>query len=247
MALELDSMAIGVLLGLLLGMVLLYLFLAGRLDARAERTAQARADRMFEQQRDGLVDQFEETATAKLKEWEATELVQAVEKARQDSLDKQRYVVKGKVGEQMAPLFPEFAERYDPADARFIGSPVDYIIFDNMSQVVEGADLPLEIVLLDVKTGEKAALTTIQRRIRDAVGAKRVRWETMKLSVTGTEEQPGASAAKPGSLKFKMIVEDGKSSFVCPSCGTHVPTSDAKQVANQVVCPECRRPLARSG
>lgn len=245
MAFEVEFLVIGVLIGVLLGVFVLYALLAKRLDARAEGIAQGRAVRMFEQQRAGLETQFREMYGAKLEEWKATELVETVGRARQDAVDKQRYVVKGKVGEQMAPLFPESAERYDPADARFIGSPVDYIIFDNLSQVADGSDLPLEVVLLDIKTGEKAALTAVQRRIRDAVEARRVRWETMKLSLASESEQAPLPTAKPGGVKISMVVGDGQAAIVCPNCRSRVVPSDAKLVANQLWCPSCGKSLTK--
>ena len=72
-------------------------------------------------------------------------------KVRKDALDKSRAVLKGKIGEQMAPVLPEF--RYNPADARFLGSPIDYIIFDGYSEAKEGRGKIRRIVLMDVKTG----------------------------------------------------------------------------------------------
>lgn len=65
----------------------------------------------------------------------------------------------------MAPLLPEFRDLYDPADARFIGSPIDYIIFKNLSKVDSAEEAPLEIVFVDVKTG-KSALTKAQQMNR---------------------------------------------------------------------------------
>src|SRR5437867_5427523 len=104
MALELEFLVVGVVVGVVLGLVIIYVLLAKRLDARAESVAQGRAVRIFEQQRTGLETQFREIYGAKLEEWKATELAETVGRARQDAVDKQRYVVKGKVGEQMAPL-----------------------------------------------------------------------------------------------------------------------------------------------
>lgn len=72
----------------------------------------------------------------------------AAEKDRiiQEALAKSRAVLKGKIGEQMAPLLEAFP--FEPADAHFIGSPIDYIVFSGYSK-----DDPTEVVLLDIKTG----------------------------------------------------------------------------------------------
>jgi predicted Holliday junction resolvase-like endonuclease/predicted RNA-binding Zn-ribbon protein involved in translation (DUF1610 family) len=245
MALELELLVAGILVGTVLGILIVYAVLARRVEERAEGIAHGRADRMFEQQRASLEIRFREVYDARFQEWKATELTETVGRARQDTADKQRYIVKGKVGEQMAPLFPEFAQRYAPADARFIGSPVDYIIFDNLSQVAEGSEIPLEIVFLDIKTGEKATLSTVQRRIRDAVEARRVRWETMKLSIAPETEGAPAEPAKPGHIEFTIVSDHGRVTYLCPNCGGSIPSSDARITSGQLLCPRCGKPLTK--
>ena len=83
--------------------------------------------------------------------------------------DRSRSVVKGLVTEQMAPLLGEFPG--DPSDARFLGSPIDYIVFDGLSD----GDVD-EIVFVEVKTHRGVNLTSSERAVRDAVKEKRVRW-----------------------------------------------------------------------
>ncbi len=95
------------------------------------------------------------------------------DRIRKDALSKSRAVLKGKIGEQMAPLLAAFP--FEPADARFIGAPVDYIVFDGYSR-----NNPTEVVLLDIKTGN-AQLSTIERRISELVKVKRVRWMTIRI------------------------------------------------------------------
>ena len=48
--------------------------------------------------------------------------------ARKDSVERARSSLKGQIAEQMAPLLPGFP--YRPADARFLGDPIDYVVFD---------------------------------------------------------------------------------------------------------------------
>lgn len=97
---------------------------------------------------------------------------------RQDALGKSRAVLKGKIGEQLAPVLPEF--RYNPADARFLGSPIDYIIFDGYSEAKEGRGKIRRIVLMDVKTGN-AQLSPIEKKVKDAVAEGSIHWETLEL------------------------------------------------------------------
>jgi len=89
---------------------------------------------MFGQQKSQLDASIREACEAKLREWKATELARAIEENRADAVDTSRAVLKGKIAEQIAPLLPGFLAKYNPADARFIGSPIDYLIFRNMSE-----------------------------------------------------------------------------------------------------------------
>ncbi len=90
-----------------------------------------------------------------------------------------RAVLKGKLAEQLAPIFKIFG--YAPSDARFIGDSVDYVIFDNYTRVKERMeDAPITIVLADIKTGE-ARLTYEQRRIREGIDKGLVRFEIIRM------------------------------------------------------------------
>ena len=99
---------------------------------------------------------------------------------RNEILDKSRAVLKGRIGEQIVPFLEQF--KYNPSDARFIGSPIDYIIFDGYTNVKdEKKDQPITVVLADIKTGKSASLTPEQRKIKKAIEEKRVKWETITL------------------------------------------------------------------
>lgn len=97
---------------------------------------------------------------------------------KKETLKRSRSVLKGKIGEQLAPLFPSF--KYEPADARFVGSPIDYLIFDGYTEVQEKGEIR-KIVLVDVKTGKTQALSPIEQKVKDAVKDGRVEWETIEL------------------------------------------------------------------
>lgn len=107
-----------------------------------------------------------------------TEFEERVERERKDALERSRAVLKGKVGEQFAPFVGDFP--YNPSDARFIGSPVDYVVFDGYTAVKDGNGRGLKVVLVDVKTGN-GRLTRVQRRIRKAVKRGNVEWRTVRL------------------------------------------------------------------
>ena len=99
---------------------------------------------------------------------------------RKDVAARSRYVLKGKIAEHMVPLLGDIF-KYDPSDARFIGAPIDYLIFDGYTAVKDlNSDEPITVILADVKTGN-ARLNKTERRIKEAVEAGRVRWETIHL------------------------------------------------------------------
>ena len=95
--------------------------------------------------------------------------------ARRDAIKRSRSVLSGKSAEQLAPLLPEFSERFEPSEARFLGAPVDYVIFDGL-----GSGLLREVVLVEVKTG-KSKLTPNEREVELAIREGRVRFEVMRL------------------------------------------------------------------
>ncbi len=93
---------------------------------------------------------------------------------RRDAVKRSRSVLTGKVTEHLVPISGAFP--YDPSDARFLGSPIDLIVFDGLN-----AEALEEIVFVEVKTGSKASLSTRERRVRDCVRAGRVRWHELRI------------------------------------------------------------------
>ena len=105
---------------------------------------------------------------------------QALSNAQKRSVNTSRAVLKGKMAEQLAPILPEF--QYLPSDAKFLGDPVDYVIFDGYSDFRDGEATAqdIEVILLDVKSGG-ARLTKGQQAIAQAIREGRVRFETLRI------------------------------------------------------------------
>ncbi len=95
--------------------------------------------------------------------------------ARRDAARRSRGVMAGKAGEQMAPLVPAFSDRFDPTEARFLGAPIDYIVFDGLAS----GELR-EVVLVEVKTGS-GRLNANELEVERAVAEGRVSFETLRL------------------------------------------------------------------
>ncbi|MFH1294372.1 MAG: Holliday junction resolvase-like protein [Candidatus Aenigmatarchaeota archaeon] len=102
---------------------------------------------------------------AKLQQW----IGDAESSIRKDAIERSRVTLGGKMSEQLAPYFPDF--KHDPTEVRFIGTPVDFIVFPGLS----GSE-PKEIVFLEVKTGQ-SKLTARERKIKELVEQKKIRWE----------------------------------------------------------------------
>ncbi len=110
----------------------------------------------------------------------------SIKQERKDAVDRSRNSLKGILGEQMSPLLPEFYSKYEPSDARFLGSPIDYVIFKNMSKFdkkTKDEENPIEIVLLDVKTGKSAKLDDLQISIKNAIDSGRISFDVIKPNI----------------------------------------------------------------
>jgi predicted Holliday junction resolvase-like endonuclease len=94
---------------------------------------------------------------------------------RKSAIDRSRAVLGGKFTEQMVPFFPDF--KYDPTDVRFIGSPIDMIVFPGLAK-----GEPEEIVILEVKTG-KSQLNPQQKKIRQLIENGMVRWDEIHQQI----------------------------------------------------------------
>lgn len=92
------------------------------------------------------------------------------ELAQKQAISQSRAVLGGKFTEQMAPYLPEF--KYDPTEARFIGSPIDMVVFPGLS-----IGDPREIVIMEIKSGSKCQLTSTEKKIQKLIEDGMVRWE----------------------------------------------------------------------
>lgn len=104
------------------------------------------------------------------KELEHRESIKGI---RKDSVNRSRFSLTGKIWEQVVSLIPGF--KHNPADMRFLGSPVDYIVFKGMSKkAIE------KVIFLEIKTGD-SQLTEQQEKLKRAVKAGRVSWQEYRV------------------------------------------------------------------
>ena len=136
-----------------------YFKLLGRVETRARE--------MFNEWRSSeLEKQANERANILFEKWKQDE----EKRIREDAIKRSEAAIRGKVTEHLAPFFPDF--RYNPKDVRFIGTPVDLVVFDGLSE----GELR-KIVFIEVKSGEKAELTERERMVKKCVENRNVTFE----------------------------------------------------------------------
>lgn len=109
------------------------------------------------------------------RDWQEAEVTHWQEElleGRRDAVARSRAVLGGRFTEQLVPYFPDF--RYDPTEVRFIGTPIDLVVFPGLAQ-----GEPREIVIMEIKNGPGAQLTPTERKIRRLVENGMVRWEEL--------------------------------------------------------------------
>jgi len=103
----------------------------------------------------------------------------AINDARKATGNRQRSIIKGQISEVLAPWSIESVNSVK--ELNFIGSPIDFVGFKGLDG--EG---DIDIKFIEVKSG-KSRLNKNQRRIRDAVAAKRIEWVEVRVKDTEIE------------------------------------------------------------
>jgi predicted Holliday junction resolvase-like endonuclease len=145
-----------------------YYGLKVQMFSRVQQEVEAWRERDLERVREEARRIAGEEARLQYKQWQS-DYSQSI---RQDAIQKSQAVTLGKVTEHFVPYLPEFG--YNPKDARFLGSPVDFVVFDGLD---EGE--VRSIVFVEVKTGS-SALSPRERCIRDAIRQDRVQWVELR-------------------------------------------------------------------
>jgi len=143
-------------------LLLTYISLRGKMEERARA--------LFEEWRSASLErEASERASILNREW----ALEQEARIRRDAVGRSEAAVRGRVTEHLLPFFPGFP--YDPRDARFLGSPVDFVVFSGLSQ----GSLE-EIVFVEVKSGKSASLSTRERMVRDCVEKRQVSYRIFK-------------------------------------------------------------------
>ena len=103
----------------------------------------------------------------------------AIKDARKDTAARQRSTIKGDISEIIAPWSMNTVDSVK--ELNFLGSPIDFVGFKGLDG--EG---DIDIKFIEVKSG-KSRRNKNQRRIRDAVAAKRIEWVEVRVKDTEIE------------------------------------------------------------
>ena len=82
-------------------------------------------------------------------------------KLRADIATNQRANIKGKVAETFAPFLPNFP--FKPSECKFIGDPIDYLVFEGLDERDVKA-----VHLLEIKENE-SKLSKHQKQIKEII------------------------------------------------------------------------------
>lgn len=153
-----------------------------------EKYKKAEIERIQKFAEDTAVD----SAINLLKKWKMEE----EGRIRQDAINRSYAVNLGKISEHLVPfhgLFP-----FNPNDARFIGSPIDLLVFDGVSEERD----EISIYFIEVKTG-KSVLTASQKKIKktvESLNSSLVKW----LEIRPDTESFISDSNKPKNYEDKL-------------------------------------------
>lgn len=92
---------------------------------------------------------------------------------RKEAIAKSRAVLGGQFSEQLSPYLPDFP--FNPNEARFIGKPIDFIVFKGMDE----KDIN-EVVFVEIKSGD-SKLNSQEKKLKDTIKNKKVSWVEYRI------------------------------------------------------------------
>jgi predicted Holliday junction resolvase-like endonuclease len=149
-------------------LLILVLYLAWQ-NARLQRQVERRARAIFDEWRDGELQRLaDERAQIIFRDWQMNE----EKRIRKDAAARSEAVIRGRVTEHLIPYFPDFP--YNPKDARFLGTPIDFIVFDGLSDGEVKS-----VAFVEVKTGKTPNLSPREKAVRECIEGRRITYEVL--------------------------------------------------------------------
>ncbi|MEK6909865.1 MAG: Holliday junction resolvase-like protein [Candidatus Aenigmatarchaeota archaeon] len=105
----------------------------------------------------------------RVKEW----LQKEEDRIRKDAIERSARTLSGKTLEKLIPFLDKFP--YNPHDLRWLGDPIDFVIFDGYSK-----KSAKQIVFCEVKSGD-SNLTKSQNELKELIENKKVKWFEFRI------------------------------------------------------------------
>lgn len=105
----------------------------------------------------------------KVNEW----LEKEEARIRKDAIERSARTLSGKTLEKLIPFLERFP--YNSHDLRWLGDPIDFVIFDGYSK-----KSPEQIVFCEVKSGD-SNLSKLQNEIKELVEKKKIKWFEFRI------------------------------------------------------------------
>lgn len=149
---------------------------------RGAKQAQELAEKLFNQWTQASLNAIREQINGTVKKDYEVQLEawkkQEEEKIRKDAIQKSVNTLLGKIGEEFSPVLLSNRFGINLKDFRHLGTPVDFVAFKGLSDNAEET----EILFLEIKSGKTSGLIDRERKVRDAVNNKRVRYEIVNIN-----------------------------------------------------------------
>lgn len=104
------------------------------------------------------------------------EIEEHEESIRKDAISRSARTLSGKALEKLVPFLDRFG--HEPHDVRWIGDPIDLVVFDGYS--ASGRTKVDKVTFVEVKSGD-STLHAGQKGIREAIEKRRVKWEEFRV------------------------------------------------------------------
>ena len=92
---------------------------------------------------------------------------------RETAVKQSRAVLAGQFSEQLAPYLPDFP--YSPSEARFVGKPIDFIVFKGLD-----SKNPEEVIFVEVKSG-KSQISVVEKKLKNIIESKKISWKEYRV------------------------------------------------------------------
>ena len=107
---------------------------------------------------------------------------------RETAIKQSRAVLTGQFSEQIAPYMPYFP--YKPTEARFIGKPVDFVVFKGMDEKKIS-----EVVFVEVKSGN-SKLSQQEKNLKETIKNKKVKFVEYQVPIDLTKKKENFDDSK---------------------------------------------------